>query len=159
MSRIQPLLDEYAASHQNETNKTVHWICVPLIFMSVLGLLQSIPSPNFFGSILLGFIPFSWAIICLVLAFIYYLQLSASLAFGMLLLSIIFLWIINAISNFFGLPVWEVSIIIFVLAWIGQFWGHKIEGKKPSFLKDLQFLLIGPAWLLHFIYLKVGISY
>jgi uncharacterized membrane protein YGL010W len=53
----------------------------------------------------------------------------------------------------------EISFIIFFLAWVGQFYGHKIEGKKPSFLKDLQFLLIGPAWLLHFIYKKIGINY
>ena len=52
-----------------------------------------------------------------------------------------------------------ISVAIFVVAWIGQFIGHKIEGKKPSFLKDVQFLLVGPAWLLHFIYKKVGISY
>lgn len=43
-------------------------------------------------------------------------------------------------------------VIIFTIAWIGQFIGHKIEGKKPSFLEDIQYLLIGPAWLLHFIY-------
>jgi uncharacterized membrane protein YGL010W len=52
-----------------------------------------------------------------------------------------------------------VSLGIFVVAWIGQFIGHKIEGKKPSFLEDVQFLLVGPAWLLHFIYKRVGISY
>lgn len=51
------------------------------------------------------------------------------------------------------------SLILFVAAWIGQFIGHKIEGKKPSFLEDLQFLLIGPAWLVHFIYIKLGIKY
>jgi uncharacterized membrane protein YGL010W len=42
---------------------------------------------------------------------------------------------------------------------VGQFIGHKIEGKKPSFFKDILFLLIGPLWLLSFIYKKVGISY
>jgi uncharacterized membrane protein YGL010W len=51
------------------------------------------------------------------------------------------------------------ALIIFVVAWIGQFIGHKIEGKKPSFLQDVQYLLIGPAWLLHFIFKKVGIGY
>ena len=34
-----------------------------------------------------------------------------------------------------------------MIAWIGQFIGHKIEGAKPSFFEDLQFLLIGPAWV------------
>ena len=57
------------------------------------------------------------------------------------------------------IAVWKVSVATFIVAWIGQFYGHSVEGKKPSFLKDLQFLLIGPAWLMHFIYKKLGISY
>jgi uncharacterized membrane protein YGL010W len=68
-----------------------------------------------------------------------------------------------ALANFLHLvspiPLWQLSLIIFVVAWIFQFYGHKIEGKKPSFLKDLQFLLIGPAWLMHFIYKKLGLAY
>ena len=51
------------------------------------------------------------------------------------------------------------SIIVFIFAWILQFLGHKIEGKKPSFFKDIQFLLIGPAWLLAFIYNSFKIKY
>jgi uncharacterized membrane protein YGL010W len=55
--------------------------------------------------------------------------------------------------------VWKICLVLFVLAWIGQFVGHKIEGKKPSFFQDVVFLLIGPAWLLHFIYKKAGQRY
>jgi uncharacterized membrane protein YGL010W len=58
-----------------------------------------------------------------------------------------------------GLAVWKVSIVVFVIAWIGQFIGHSIEGKRPSFFKDLQFLLIGPLWLLSFVYRRLGIRY
>jgi uncharacterized membrane protein YGL010W len=58
-----------------------------------------------------------------------------------------------------GMALWQICVIIFVVAWIFQFIGHKIEGKKPSFFKDLQFLLIGPIWLLHFIFKKVGLPY
>ena len=58
-----------------------------------------------------------------------------------------------------GLPLWLVCVVIFVLAWIVQFYGHKIEGAKPSFLEDLQFLMIGPAWLMSFIYKKLGVAY
>jgi uncharacterized membrane protein YGL010W len=53
-------------------------------------------------------------------------------------------------------PVWAICLTLFVVAWIGQFIGHKIEGKKPSFFKDVQFLLIGPAWLLSKVYRKAG---
>jgi len=56
-------------------------------------------------------------------------------------------------------PLWAISLTLFVLAWIGQFIGHKIEGKKPSFFKDIQFLLVGPAWLMGFIYKRLGINY
>ena len=57
------------------------------------------------------------------------------------------------------MPVWEISLFVFVIAWVGQFIGHVVEGKKPSFFKDIQFLMIGPIWLMSFIYKKLGISY
>ena len=60
--------------------------------------------------------------------------------------------------QFFDPSIWKSSLIIFTLAWIGQFIGHKIEGQKPSFFEDFKFLLIGPAWLLSFIYKKLGVS-
>ena len=53
----------------------------------------------------------------------------------------------------------EISLSLFLIAWIGQFIGHKIEGAKPSFFDDIKFLLIGPAWLIAFIYQKIGIKY
>ena len=53
--------------------------------------------------------------------------------------------------------IWKLSMLIFIFACIGQFIGHKIEGQKPSFFEDIQFLLIGPAWLLSFIYKKLGV--
>ena len=58
-----------------------------------------------------------------------------------------------------ALPLWQTCLIVFVLAWIGQFYGHKVEGQKPSFFEDLQYLMIGPAWLMSFIYGKFGIKY
>ena len=50
-------------------------------------------------------------------------------------------------------------VALFVVGWIIQFVGHKIEGQKPSFFEDLQFLLIGPLWLLSDVYRRLGISY
>jgi uncharacterized membrane protein YGL010W len=63
------------------------------------------------------------------------------------------------VDAFVPWPVWKICTVSFVLAWIGQFIGHKIEGKKPSFFKDVAFLLIGPAWLMSFIYKKLGQRY
>ena len=159
MRKIEALLSEYGESHQNVTNKTIHWICVPLIFFSVVGLIASIPaSPvqSFLGE---GNNYANWATVLLVLVIIYYASLSITLSIGMALFSFLCLFMVNVIvqSNF--APLWKVSVSIFVVAWIGQFFGHNIEGKKPSFLKDIQFLLIGPAWLMHFVYKQFGIPY
>ncbi|MBX7107698.1 MAG: DUF962 domain-containing protein [Chitinophagales bacterium] len=159
MSQIQTLLNEYGESHQHPTNKAVHWICVPAIMVSLFGLLWSIPTPAFFHQLNWGPVSLNWAIIFMTLAMIYYLRLSVSLAVGMLFVGSFFLFIIYQLSLITALPLWAVCLIIFAAAWVGQFWGHKIEGKKPSFLKDIQFLLIGPVWLLHFIYGKLGIAY
>jgi uncharacterized membrane protein YGL010W len=146
MRKIDELFEEYGESHQNHTNKAIHWICVPLIFFSVVGLLASIPSglvQRFLGQ---GNPYANWAAVVLIFVVIYYTTLSLTLSLGMMLFGVL-------------APLWLVSIIIFVIAWIGQFYGHKIEGKKPSFLKDVQFLMIGPAWLMHFVYRKLGIPY
>ena len=153
MRSIQSLLDEYGESHQNPTNKTVHWICVPLIFFSIIGLFYSIPVGTTIGNV-----PVNVATILLAAATVYYFMLSKSLAIGMLLVSALCVYGCQSIQAS-GMVLWQVSIGIFVAAWVGQFWGHKVEGKKPSFLKDIQFLMIGPAWLMHFIYKKVGIPY
>lgn len=153
MSKIQSLLDEYGASHQNATNKLIHWICVPLIFFSVVGLFYSLELPFKITETM----NFNFAIVMLVAVMIYYFTLSRTLWIGMLLFSAVCMMVCYAI-NAAGLPVWLVSIVIFVLAWIAQFYGHHLEGKKPSFLKDVQFLLIGPAWIMSFVYKKLGIT-
>ena len=147
MQTAKEYFNEYALSHQNETNQTIHYICVPLIFFSVIGLLMSIPTTfleNLFN--LSNPILENWAVVFGLMASLFYLKLGFWYFIKMLfvlLLSIIVNFYIGGILNLLYL-----SITIFVLAWIGQFYGHKIEGAKPSFLKDLEFLLIGPLWLI-----------
>ena len=96
----------------------------------------------------------------IVSAIIFYIRLSSSITLGMILFSGLCMQLINSLENSYDtyqLLVFYVTTFIF--AWIGQFIGHKIEGKKPSFFEDIQFLLIGPAWLLSFVYKKMGIKY
>ncbi len=152
MKGIQQWLDEYAVSHQNPTNKTIHWVCIPLIFFSIVGFFFAIPfSFNVAG------LPVNVATIMVVLVTLYYLVLSRTLWIGMFLFSAVCILGWYAIASA-GLPVGYTALAIFVLAWIGQFYGHKIEGAKPSFFEDLQFLMIGPAWLMSFLYKKAGIA-
>lgn len=158
---VDAYFDKYAESHQDHTNKTIHWICVPLIVFSLLGLVWSIPFPHldFLGRYN-GFL--NWASFLIAFALYYYYRLSPTLFYGMVLVVFAFSFLIVQLESWEkngGPALWQSSLIIFVLAWIGQFIGHKIEGKKPSFLDDLKFLLIGPIWLLHFIFKKAGIPY
>ncbi len=158
MRKIDQLLSEYGESHQNPTNKSIHWICVPLIFFSVVGLMASIPS-EIVESVLGEGNPYAnWATVGLIMAIAYYITLSIPLSIGMMLFALLCLFVARLVATT-DTPLWAASVFIFVVAWIGQFYGHKVEGKKPSFFKDIQFLLIGPAWLLHFIYKRLGIPY
>ncbi len=46
MKSVHQWLNEYGESHRNETNKMIHWICVPAIFFSITGLLYCIKLPG-----------------------------------------------------------------------------------------------------------------
>lgn len=154
MKDLNQWLYEYGQSHKNKRNKLIHWICVPTIFFTILALLSSVHI-----SILESWLPNEFANLASLFIFFgltFYLRLSVSMFVGIAIFTTICYWgILHLNSYSYKL---ELAIGLFVLAWIGQFIGHKIEGKKPSFFKDLQFLLIGPAWLLSFIYKKIGIK-
>lgn len=146
---------EYGESHRNPTNKAIHWIAVPVIFTTIVGLLWSIPTPAAFNGI-----PYlNWATVALIITTAWYVRLSPPLGAGMGVFSVLMVLVIAGFERTGLMPVWAMSLILFVVMWIFQFIGHHIEGKKPSFFKDIQFLLIGPAWLMGFIYRSLGIRY
>ena len=164
MKKIELLLNEYGSSHKNSINKLIHWICVPSIFLSIVALIWSIPLGPLEQLKIYEYQFINWATICMIFVLIYYLKLSPILTVGMLVFSSLCLFITNYIENLIlekviNYHLWVIALIIFAISWVIQFVGHKIEGKKPSFLKDIQFLLIGPAWLMHFIYKKLNIKY
>jgi uncharacterized membrane protein YGL010W len=146
-------LDEYSESHRNPTNKLLHWICVPVIVVSVIGLLASLPVPAAMHEISPAL---NWGTLALAAAFVYYLFVSRPLALGMLAIMIVIALVVRALADL-PVPLWLSSTVLFVVAWIGQFIGHHFEGRKPSFFKDVQFLLIGPLWLLAFVYRRFGL--
>lgn len=156
MRTLQQWLDEYGDSHRHPANKAIHRICVPAILFSVLGLLWLIPVPS--GAAALGEWV-NWATLVLALAAIYYLVLSPALAVGMAGIVLLMLALIAWLADAVTFPAWKLFAGIFIVAWIGQFIGHEIEGRKPSFFKDVQFLLIGPAWLLADLYRRLGIAF
>ena len=140
--KIDALLDTYAESHRNPTNEMIHCVCVPAIVFALLGLLWALH-------------PFVAALVA-VAALLYYCWLSLAFAAGMVLMVALMLLVLDVLPSAWVLP---LSIAVFVVAWIGQFIGHHIEGKKPSFLDDLRFLLIGPLFVLGFLYRRWHLPY
>ncbi len=153
MRDIRDWLDEYGVSHRDPMNKLIHWICVPLIMISLIGLLWEIPVPETWA---LRSPFFNWAVCLMSGVLVYDYLLSWRLAIGMTVTAVGMVAIVYGASLWLT-PMGWFAAGVFVLAWVGQFIGHRIEGKKPSFLKDIQFLLIGPLWLLAFIYDRVGL--
>ena len=131
---VDRLISIYAESHRNPTNEVIHFICVPVIVFSFLGLIWALH-------------PLA-AVAVTLLSLGYYFTLSVSFGVGMLLMSGAMLWVLTVLSQAQVLP---VSVGVFVVAWI--------EGKKPSFFDDLRFLLIGPLFVLSFLYRRLRISY
>lgn len=139
---IHELLEQYSDSHRNPVNELIHMVCVPLIVFSLLGLLWALHPLV--------------AAVAAAAAMVYYFKLSVPFAKGMLIMALIMLGVLAALPPITVLP---LSIAIFVLAWVGQFIGHQIEGKKPSFFDDLRFLLIGPLFVLSFLYRRLRWAY
>lgn len=137
-SSISDLFREYHKSHINRTNQLIHYICVPAIFWSISALLWGLKLP---------IAKLNMAIVILGILLLYYLAKNLKVFAVMTVFSVICL----AVDYWFETLTDSLSLIafiVFVIAWIGQFIGHHIEGTRPSFFKDLQFLLIGPAWVI-----------
>jgi uncharacterized membrane protein YGL010W len=153
MRRVDTLLDNYTADHQNPANQAIHVICVPAIVWSVSAMLWAIPVPT------PQLQPGAWAGLAMFVAMVVYWRLSRPLALGMLACFALAIVLNRWIALAWGVKglLW-LGIAVFVVAWVGQFIGHKIEGKRPSFLTDLVYLLVGPIWTLRKLYRRVGIA-
>ena len=148
MKTVHQWLGEYSSSHRNPTNKTLHWICVPLIVFAAFLAFKSIPLGNAWLNV---------ESLVMLLSLAYYLRLSWRLSIGLALAYLPMYAATVLIQQAAGAYTLSIAAAIFVVAWIGQFIGHHYEGAKPSFFKDLQFLMIGPLWLMSFVYRKMHI--
>lgn len=157
MNTMQEWLDAYGVSHKNPTNKALHWVCVPVIFVSLIGLLSILPLPRVGGP---GWQPYLHAGTLLLLGgLVFFARLSTVMAITMGLVSATTLYLVKKANLAFPDVVGWIYLGAFSVAWVGQFIGHKIEGQKPSFFDDIKFLLVGPAWLAGFVLRRLNIRY
>lgn len=148
MKSIHVWLAEYSESHRNPVNKRLHWLCVPPIVITVFGFIRAIP---------VGDVLVNAATVTALLSLAYYALLSWRLMLGLVPVFAVVLTLVEISHATLGGGHLPLMIGIFVLAWIGQFIGHQVEGKKPSFFKDVQFLMIGPLWLLADVYRRADL--
>ena len=139
--RVDQLLAHYGESHRHPTNKRIHYAAVPLIMLSLVGLIYALH-------------PYA-AYAFLAASMVYYLRLSLVFFITMLAGSALLL----ALVHLMGEQRVAICASIFVVAWIFQFIGHKVEGKKPSFFEDLQYLWVGPLFVLSPLFKKLGIRW
>lgn len=146
MRNLREYLDEYGQSHRNPTNQLIHFICVPAIFFSTLGLLWLVPVGQWLGVEAETARWVNGATLLGVVSSLFYIKMSMA-SLGMMVL-----WFAASVAGILGLEAAGLSVLwtcvtIWVVAWIIQLYGHKIEGAKPSFFKEVEFLLVGPLFV------------
>ncbi|MFT5163782.1 MAG: YGL010W-like membrane protein [Alteromonadaceae bacterium] len=151
---IDAWLAEYGQSHTNKINKLIHWVAVPVIYITVFGLLWDIPKPSVFSVDWVN-----WATVLALPVMIFYFALSFTIGLAMSLFSLAVVVLLYWFNQQQIVPLAVASAVIFAVMWVFQFIGHHIEGKKPSFFKDIQFLLIGPVWIMADILRRLKIAY
>ncbi len=154
MRSVKDWFDSYSADHRNATNRLIHWICVPAILWAAIAGLWLIPVSPMIGR------PGFWCGLAMVGALAFYWRLSHALGVAMFIVFVVFgaftEWLYRELGPS---QLFWIALGVFVAAWIGQFIGHLIEGRRPSFLTDLSYLLIGPAWLTGKVMRRLGIAY
>mgnify|MGYP000591301956 CR=1 FL=1 len=141
--RVNQLLAHYGQSHTHPTNEQIHYLAIPVIMFSLTGLISSIH--------------FGLAYFFVAASLVYYLRLSVVFFVSMAVISTAMLLGLHALDGLHVLL--STSIALFVVAWIFQFIGHKIEGKKPSFFEDIQYLWVGPLFVLSKLFTAIGVRW
>ena len=149
MRSLESYLEEYSESHQNPTNILIHKFCVPTILFSILGILKALPVPVTWP------LWIDWNTVFIAASLVYYgLFKNVRVVLAIIVMIVPMLLILEALRPRF----FVLSVTVFMVAWVGQFIGHKIEGKKPSFFKDIFFLLIGPVWTMNSLASETGVD-
>jgi uncharacterized membrane protein YGL010W len=154
MRTAEEWFSSYSRDHQNPTNRSIHWVCVPAILWAVIAALWAVPVPSAVG------LPGLWCWLALAAALVFYFRMSRLLGVVMLALFVLLGLLTNALYWTLGpAHLLAAAVVVFVVAWVGQFIGHIYEGRRPSFLTDLSYLMVGPAWLVSKLMRSAGLAY
>jgi uncharacterized membrane protein YGL010W len=137
MADVNTLFADYAAYHQTSGNKAFHRIGIPMIMLTLIGMLTLVPLFD------VGTVRVDAAMLLIAASTAWYFLVEWRLAIAMLAVSIAMYFI----GAWIPLP---ISAALFVLGWILQFIGHSVyEKKRPAFFRNFVHLLVGPLWILN----------
>ena len=139
--RIDQLLNHYSLSHQHPVNERIHFVAIPLIMLTLIGLMFEIHP--------------AVAYVFLAASMVYYLRLSLVFSAVMAMWTALMLMVVFAMGEHRLL----ICVSVFVGAWVLQFIGHKLEGQKPSFFEDVQYLWVGPLFVLRPLLLRFNFTW
>ena len=139
--RVDQLLNHYSLSHQHPVNERIHFVAVPLIMLTLIGLMFELHPVVAYGF--------------LAASMVYYLRLSLVLSAVMAAWTLLMLVLVHAM----GEHRLVICLSVFVGAWVLQFIGHKLEGQKPSFFEDVQYLWVGPLFVLRPLLLRFKLTW
>ncbi|MEJ2602970.1 MAG: DUF962 domain-containing protein [Gammaproteobacteria bacterium] len=148
-------LARYSQHHHHPLNRVMHAVSIPLAVIGVTGLLWSLPAPDAFGDISPAL---NWGTAFLLAAVVYYFILSIPLALGLLPFVLAVTGVLGRLDGLTR-PLWQVSLAVLLAALVLQALGHLVESRRPRLLEDLQYLMIGPAWLMAGVFRRLGIPY
>jgi len=157
MRDLATFLGDYGESHRHPINQWVHIVCVPVIFFSTLGLFWLIPIGHWLGLDGAATYWVNGGTLLALLCMPFYLRLSLGVSLLMLGWLLVSMALIVALDRG-PLPLGWTALTLWLVAWAVQVWGHKVEGKKPSFVDDLVFLLVGPIFVSLEVRYKLGFS-
>lgn len=143
MKSLQEQMATYAAYHRNGSNKAIHFVFVPLIVWSVMGLLGLIPG------VLVGGVVVTLAHVLTLAVLAYYLRLDFPLGIAMVLFFTVLL--VSALELDLRLGGTALSFFgaVFVLSWAAQLVGHRFfEGRKPALADDLFQVFVSPIFIM-----------
>ncbi|MGI9260078.1 MAG: DUF962 domain-containing protein [Gammaproteobacteria bacterium] len=155
MRPVDEWLRLYDRHHADGAKQLLHWLMIPFIVTSVVGLLWALPVPTTFSD---ATPVLNWGTIFLMAAIVYYFILSISLAFGALPLIALVVWAVMWLERL-QYPLWMSCTALLVTAWMGQRISHRGPGDRPSLIGDLQYVMLGPVWLVAALYRRLGIPF
>ena len=139
----------YSAYHKNPVNKIIHGITIPLIVWTIFVFLSYTTFYTYDDSTFGKWFGFNFNIVLLILYLGFYIMLDLIAGLVMIPISISLYLLANGF-RFFVPYAYVYTIVLFVIAWILQFAGHKFwEGNRPALFDSFkQAFLMAPLFVL-----------